>query len=187
MDLADALDQSGGFCDCEVALNVSTAGPLLLQRPQLQPSPENPWKLPQSHLQPAADKLFRFAAFGAYDSDRYRYAVDGELVLPAPFGDQSRKRQPQRARHFVGLETGLPTQLARIAELPRPMTTADLAEKGRQSGLPEFGAFGAIEAGFYFERCAMVAVGGHVGLFFSDVLIDAEKHLQLRIHKVIVR
>ena len=185
-DLVDALDDSGGFCDCEVLMNVEPAD-LILTAPDVPTPPDNPWCLPPAFQVPAADHVFTKILKAVRREQANCYSADGNLLVPAPKGAKPRKRVRKSIGFFVGLADGLPCELGFVASC-EAVTAPQFAKQVRDSGLPEFSAFKEREAAFVLSCLVTHQPETPIATHFMEVTgLSAKKPDQLRIHKVVLR
>jgi hypothetical protein len=183
-DLVDILDHHGAFCDCEAVLNLPE-GIKLVANESVPASPENKWRLPASFIAAEGDAFSKVivceAAMGSNT-----HASQGELLVPAPKGAQSRKRVRKLHHFFVGCESGLPAEVGVVAECPAISAEA-FALRVADTGFPEFQDFTYREAAFVLSRVASLPPGAPVGTHFMEVAGISAKREELRVHKVICR
>ena len=182
--LCDIVENYGGYCDCEVVLNLPD-GVRLAAAPDRQVTPENPWLLPPDFAPSKLDGFTRIIV----GSDKLRgnnYHVEGEWVIPAPFGLKPKKRIRKLVHYFVGLDSGMPAEIAYVTECD-PISAADLASRVTESGVDGLDAFTQTEAAFILARIASMKPGTSVGVWEMEKLTDRGKHEELRITRVLVR
>jgi Protein of unknown function (DUF2695) len=182
-DVLDILQANGGHCDCEVVMNLPRDVTLEAPAPAT-PEPSNPWLLPTRYqCEPSA--AFTKVIVCQADIVRNTYASDGEWLVPAPKGAKPRRRVRKMVNPFVGIQSGLPSEVGFIRECD-PITAEDFACKVAQSGFEEFAAFTFREAGFVLSKIASIEVGKAVGNEFADFVGIGARRVELRIHRVIV-
>ena len=108
-----------------------------------------------------------------------------EQAIPAPFGLQPRKRVRKLVHWFIGLDSGMPAEVAYIAETD-PLSAQELAERVQESAAEGVGAFTETEAAFILTRIASMKPGTSVGVSAMDKISDRGKHQEMRIHRVLV-
>ncbi len=183
-ELCDVLDNYGGFCDCEVVLNLPDDLELVAA-PDRQPAPQNPWLLPPKFTPKTLDGFTRILA-GTDKLGGNNHHIEGEWVIPAPFGLKPKKRIRKLVHYFVGLDSNMPAEVAYVVESD-PISAADLVSRVNESSVDGLGAFTQTEAAFILERIASMKPGTSVGVSEMDKLTDRGKHQELRIHRVVVR
>src|SRR5262249_37760241 len=183
-DLLDILEASGGYCDCEVVLNLP-GGTDLQSPPAPKPAERvNPWLLPPAYeCEPSA--VFTKVIVCQAGLGRNTYGKDGELVVPAPKGAKPRRRVRESVNFFIGCHSGVPTGVGVGGEWPE-ISAVDFARKVAQSGFEELAAFTFREAGFVLSRIASVEPTKPVGTHFADQIGIASRHEELRVHRVIM-
>src|SRR5262245_4120523 len=90
-DLLDILEANGGFCDCEVVLNLPEDEDLQSPPASTPAEPTNPWLLPPAYqCEPSA--VFTKVIVCQDDLGATTCAAEGELLVPAPKGAKARRR-----------------------------------------------------------------------------------------------
>src|SRR5215831_6090830 len=88
-DLLDILEANGGYCDCEVVLNLPD-GEDLQSPPEPKPAERtNAWLLPPA-FECDASSVFTKVIVCQEGLGRNIYATDGELLVPAPKAAKAR-------------------------------------------------------------------------------------------------
>ncbi len=184
-DLLDILEANGGYCDCEVVLNLPDGTDLVSPPPSTPATPTNAWLLPPAfECQPAA--VFNKVILCQEGLSRNTYAAEEELLVPAPKGAKSRRRVRKSVNFFIGCQSGLPTEVGVVRECA-PVSAMDFARQVAQSGFEELAAFTFREAGFVLSRIASVEPGKPEATHFADQVGVASRHEELRVHRVIMR
>jgi len=183
-ELFDVLDNHGGYCDCEVLLNVPEDMPIQTAADR-EASPLNPWMLPPD-FEPEATTGFTRVLVGTDRLTGNNHHCEGEWTIPAPFGRKPKKRVRKLVHYFVGLDSGLPAEVAYVSEVD-PMTAADLVARVRESTSDGLTEFTETEAAFILTRIAAMKPGTSVGVNENDRLTDRGTHQELRIHRVLLR
>jgi hypothetical protein len=184
-DLLDILEANGGYCDCEVVLNLPDDTEL-----QSPPTPKpaerlNPWLLPPAfECEPSA--VFTKVIVCQAGLGRNTYATDGELLVPAPKAAKPRRRVRKSMNFFIGCQSGLPTEIGFVRECDE-ISARDFAHKVAGSGFEELAAFTYREAGFVLSRISAVQPTKPVATHFADQIGIAARHEELRVHRVIMR
>ena len=184
IELCDVLDNYGGFCDCEVVLNVPEDVELVAA-PDRQAVPKNPWLLPPNFVPKTLDGFSR-TLVGTDKLSGNNYHIEGEWVIPAPFGLKPKKRIRKLVHYFVGLNSGMPAEVAYVSE-SEPFSASELVSRVRESNIEGFEAFTTTEAAFILERIASMKPGTSVGVNELDKLTDRGKHQEIRIHRVLLK
>jgi hypothetical protein len=184
-DLLDILEANGGYCDCEVVLNLPD-GTDLQSPPTSKPAERaNPWLLPPAfECEPSA--VFSKVIVCQEGLGRNNYAADGELLVPAPKGAKARRRVRKSVNFFIGCQSGAPTEVG-VVRVCTEISAADFARKVAQSDFEELAAFTFREAGFVLSRIASVEPSKPVATHFADQIGIASRHEELRVHRVMVR
>lgn len=184
-DLLDVLEHNGGFCDCEVVLNLPEDMDLDLEPNIPAPSDGNRWRIPLSFEASAADSFDKMLVCDA-NLGRNTYAEPGEILVPAPKGAKPRKRVRRLVHFFIGCSSGLPAEIGVVA--PCEATSAEaFAKRVMESGLEDFKGFTQREAAFLLSRLSSLAPGTPVGTHFMETSGVVGKHEELRVHKVMIR
>src|SRR5262245_10900853 len=100
-DLLDLLEEHGGYCDCEVTMNLPQDSDLSTKITELSVSDGNLWRLPKTGNSPASRNFSRWIVCDA-KVGRNTHASHGELLVPAPFGAKPRKRTRKSVNFFIG-------------------------------------------------------------------------------------
>jgi hypothetical protein len=183
-DLLDILEANGGFCDCEVVLNLPDDADL-----ESPPTPKaadrgNPWLLPPA-FQSEPSAVFTKVIVCQAGLGRNTYATDGELLVPAPRGAKSRRRVRKSVNFFIGCQSGLPSEVGVIQECAA-ISAQDFARNVAGAGFEELVAFTFREAGFVLSRTAPLQSSMAVGTDFAERVGIASRHVELTVHKVIM-
>jgi hypothetical protein len=184
-DLLDVLEANGGYCDCEVVLNVANGADL--QSPPAPKSAErtNAWLLPPAfECEPSS--VFSKVIVCQEKLGRNTYAREGELLVPAPKGAKARRRVRKSVNFFIGCQSGFPTEVGVVHGCPQ-ISAAEFAQTIAESGFEELVGFTFREAGFLLSRIASVEPGKPVATHFADQIGIASRHEELRVHRVILR
>jgi hypothetical protein len=184
-DLLDILEANGGYCDCEVVLNLPS-GKALQSPAMAKPADRgNPWLLPLAfECEPAA--VFTKLIVCQAGLGRNTSATDGELLVPAPKGAKPRRRIRKSGNFFIGCQSGLPTEVGDVRQCGE-ISAQEFARKVAGSGFEELAPFSYREAGFVLSRIASVEPGKPVATHFADQIGIASRHEELRVHRVIIR
>ncbi len=184
-DLLDVLEANAVFCDCEVVLNITADSQLALPDNALPGTEDNPWLIP-ADFTPKHD-TFTKQLICRTGIARNTWSENGEILVPPPQASTPRKRMRKSMHHFVGLKTGLPSEVGIVAETA-PITAAEFARLVRATSLPEFSSFSAREGAFVLSRLASLKPDTPVATHFMDKLtVQGRKIHELRIHKIIIR
>ena len=183
-ELEDVLDNHGGFCDCEVVLNLPE-DVSIRAAPDRSMNEDNPWMLPPNFA-PKATSGFTQMLIGTDRLSGNNHHTEGELAIPAPFGLKPKRRVRKLVHYFIGLDSGMPAEVAYVAETA-PMSAGDLAARVQDSPVEGLGAFTETEAAFILSRIASMKPGTSVGVSEMDKITDRGKHREMRIHRVLVR
>lgn len=185
-DLIDILEANGGWCDCEVTYNLPADRDICLEETEEQIDKNNPWKIPQSFKDVDSNKVFSNFLISTHSEKNRCYTEERELLVPAPKGAKPKKRIRRSVHFFIGIETGLPSEVGFI-EGKEPISPRKFAKIIRDSGQQELKAFGEREAGFFLSRLEKLKEGNAVGTHFSEITGITSKREELRVHKVILR
>lgn len=181
--LLDLLEQRGAFCDCEIVLNLRGSN-LVLESELIAEDKENRWLMPPNFtcvLQTTDRILVARSGIG-----KNNYASDGEWVVPAPLDAKPRKRVRKSVHHFVGLDSGLPTEIGFVQSI-EPITLNQFTKKIRDSSVDELRNCDIRLAGFISQKIANMADGATVGTDIVDRVGIATKHKELTIHRILLR
>jgi hypothetical protein len=184
-DLLDILEANGGFCDCEVVLNLPDG--IDLHTPARPESCDqgNPWLLPPGfQCEPSA--AFTKVIVCQAGLGRYTYAEDSELVVPAPKAAKPRRRVRMSVNFLIGCQSGLPTEIGVVRECSE-ISALEFARKVAASGFEELAGFTFREAGFVLSRIASLQPSMAVGTDFADRVGIASRHEELTVHRVVLR
>jgi hypothetical protein len=184
-DLIDLLDANGGFCGCEVTYNLPDDGDIFLKETDAEIDKNNPWKIPQSFKVVDSNKVFSNFLISIHSEKNKCYGKEGELLVPAPMGIKPKKRIRKSVHFFIGLETGLPSEIGFI-KYRKPITARHFAKIIRNSGQKEFVAFRELEASFFLSRLEKLKEENAVGTHFSEITGLTAKRQEIRVHKVIL-
>lgn len=179
-DLLDALERRGAFCDCEVVLNIEGAKLSEDDEPGAVDS-ANRWLLPPRFDSDLAN-MTRMVV-GQPGLCRNNYVDAGEWLVPAPIDAKPRKRVRKSVHFFVGLESGLPTEVGVVREIA-PISLAEFTRKLRKSPWPELNDSDDRLAGFIAKRIATLPIDKPVGTYIADRMGVSSKHQELTIHRV---
>lgn len=182
-DLLDLLEASGVNCDCEVVLNLDENA----ESPKTRPSPEIQvdWRLPPSWTC-SNDVVFTKVIVCRAGLGRNTHSVDGEILVPPPFGTNPRKRVRASVHFFVGITSGLPSEVG-VVEEKKQISAEDFAIEVRSCQFNEFKTFSSLESAFVLGRISKLPVGTPVGTHFLEISGVVGKREELRIHNVILR
>lgn len=183
-DLQVALDQASLFCDCEIVLNLDEEQPLVLNQDKLVAPPENRWLLPpnfQSTITTIEKILVGRAGIG-----KNNHVSTGEWLIPAPVDAVPRRRIRKLVHFFIGLQTGLPTEIAFVESIA-PLSLDDFAARICGATVQESQSLPLQVATFIAQKIAHLPVGTCVGTNIIDKVGIASKHRELSIYRVIVK
>jgi hypothetical protein len=183
-DLQDALDQTSLFCDCEIVLNLDEERPLVLNQDKLVAPSENRWLLPPN-FQPTITKVEKILV-GRAGIGKNNHVSTGEWLIPAPVDAVPRRRIRKLVHFFIGLNTGLPTEIAFVESID-PMSLDEFAVRISDSTVQESQALPLQVAAFIAQKIAQLPVGTCVGTDIIDKVGIASKHRELSIYRVIVK
>jgi hypothetical protein len=183
-DLQDALDQTNLFCDCEIVLNLDEERPLVLNQDKLVAPSENRWLLPPN-FQPTITKVEKILV-GRAGIGKNNHVSMGEWLIPAPVDAVPRRRIRKLVHFFIGLNTGLPTEIAFVESI-EPMSLDEFAVRISDSTVQESQALPLQVAAFIAQKIAQLPVGTCVGTDIIDKVGIASKHRELSIYRVIVK
>ena len=183
-DLLNALEAHGAFCDCEVVLNLEE-GPLT-HTPSSNPVDSgNRWLLPPNFSvgpETTASKIILSRA----GVGQHTHTRDGEWLVPAPVDAKPRKRVRKIVHFFIGVETGLPSEIGVVTDVP-PMSIARFAQTIANSPVPELKGFGRDAASFFLGKIAKLPDGTTVATDIADRVGAGAKHQELTVHRVLLR
>ena len=183
-DLQDALDQASLFCDCEIVLNLDEEKPLVLNQDKMVAPPENRWLLPpnfQSTITTVEKILVGRAGIG-----KNNHVSTGEWLIPAPVDAVPRLRIRKLVHFFIGLQTGLPTEVAFVESI-EPMTLNEFAARICGSTIEESQVVPLQVAAFIAHKIAHLPVGTCIGTDIIDRVGIASKHREFSIYRVVTK
>jgi Protein of unknown function (DUF2695) len=183
-DLQDALDGAGAFCDCEVVLNIED-GALKHDESPVIADRGNPWLLPPNFVS-SPETVITKILVSRPALTRSAYTKDGEWLVPAPADAKPRKRVRKLVHFFIGMETGLPSEVGFVADVD-PIQVSRYAHAVASSSVPELARFDRLVASFVFAKIAKFPIGTPVGIDISDRIGVASKHRELNVHRVYLR
>jgi hypothetical protein len=182
--LEDALDDAGAFCDCEVVLNIED-GPLRCDNAAVAVDHGNPWLLPPNFVSDPETVVAKIL-ISRPALTKNSYTKDGEWLVPAPAEAKPRKRVRKIVHFFIGIETGLPSEVGFVTEI-NPIALARYARAIADSSITELSAFDRRVASFVIKKIASFPAGTAVGAGIAERVGVASKHRELNIHRVIIR
>jgi len=184
-DLRDALEAAGAFCDCEVVLNLDAERTLTFD-PMPKPADHaNRWLLPPNFAAGPVATTSKIILSRA-GVGRNTHSRDGERLVPAPFDVKPRNRVRNLVHFFIGVETGLPSEVGVVIDI-EPILIADFAATVRKSPFPELHEFDQDVSSFVLGKIAKLPDGTPVGTDILEVTGIAAKHRELNVHRVILR
>jgi hypothetical protein len=183
-DFQDALDDASAFCDCEVVLNIED-GPLRCDNAPVTANYDNRWLLPPNFVS-GPEMVVAKILVSRPALTRSAYTKDGEWLVPAPAEAKPRKRVRKIVHFFVGIETGLPSEVGFVTEID-PIPFGRYARTIADSSVPELARFDRRVASFVLAKIATFPAGTPVGADLADRVGVASKHRELNIHRVILR
>jgi len=184
-DLIDVLELNGGFCDCEVTMNLPENCDLEIELENKEMDFKNPFKIPLTFEQ-TENKVYTKAIFSSSEYNHNNYTKDGELLIPAPFGFKSKKRVRKSMHFFNGTESELPSEIGIVKEI-KPTNGKEFAKTIRDLKLGSFTKFSERDAEYYFSRIEKIDIGKPMGTHFMEKRGIGGTKIDLKIHKVIFR
>lgn len=185
-DLIDILEENGGFCDCEVVMNLPDNGDLVIDENSQTVDTINPWKLPKDYVPIDKEKQYSKILIATDNCNNNCYAETGDILIPAPKGAKPKKRTRKSVHFFVGLKSGLPNEYGFVIESNK-MTARDFAKQVRNAKQKDLIRFTENEADFYLSRLENLKIDTPVGAHFMEKNGLTGKGEELRIHKIILR
>jgi hypothetical protein len=182
-DLIDVLESNGGFCDCEVTMNLPEDCDLAIESENKEMDLKNPFKIPLN-FQQIENKIYTKAIFSSSEYGQNNYTKDGELLIPAPFGLKPKKRVRKSMHFFNGTESELPTEIGIVKEID-PINGKQFAKKVRDLKLESFTKFSERDAEYYFSRIEKIEIGKPMGTHFMERTGIGGTKIELKVHKVI--
>jgi hypothetical protein len=184
-DLLDILEANGGYCDCEVVLNLPDG--VDLQTPDVAESRQraNPWLLPPA-FECDQSAVFKKVIICQADLGRNTHATNGELLVPAPKGAKPRRRVRKSVNLFIGCQSGLPAEVGVVRECG-DISALEFARKVADSGFEELAQFTFREAGFVLSKIASLQPSMPVGTDYMDRVGIASRYEELTVHRVFMR
>jgi hypothetical protein len=182
-DLIDVLELNGGFCDCEVTMNLPENCDLEIETENKEIDLKNPFKIPLN-FQENENKIYTKALFSSSEYNHNSYTKNGELLIPAPFGFKPKKRVRKKVHFFNGTQSELPSEIGIVKEI-EPINGKEFAKKIRDLKLESFAKFSERDAEYYFSRIEKIDIGKPMGTHFMEKRGIGGTKINLKIHKVI--
>ena len=183
-DLQDALDKASVFCDCEIVLNLDEEQPLVLELDAPVVPLENRWLLPPN-FQPKIATVEKILV-GRAGVGKNNHVSNGEWLFPAPANATPRRRVRKLVHFFIGLQTGLPSEIAFVESI-EPISLEEFTQRICGSSVQEAHAFCQNVAAFIAQKLAQLPVGTCVGTDIVDKVGISSKHRELSIYRVIMK
>ncbi len=184
-DLIDILEENGGFCDCEVIMNLPDDDLVNEKKSQIVDT-INPWKLPKDYTPIDKEKQYSKILIATDNCNNNCYAETGEILIPAPKGANSKKRTRKSVHFFVGFKSGLSNEYGFVIESNK-MTAREFAKQVRDTKQKDLIRFTENEADFYLSRLEKLKIDTPVGAHFMEKSGLTGKGEELKIHKIIIR
>ncbi|WP_422091122.1 DUF2695 domain-containing protein [Tenacibaculum ovolyticum] len=184
-NLIDVLESNGGFCDCEVTMNLPEDCDLEIELENKEMEFKNPFKIPLN-FQQTENKVYTKAIFSSSEYDHNNYTKNGELLIPAPFGFKPKKRVRKSMHFFNGTDSELPSEIGIVKEI-EPINGKEFAKKIRDLKLVSFAKFSERDAEYYFSRIEKIESGKPMGTHFMERTGIGGTKIELKVHKVIFR
>ena len=185
-NLIDILEENGGFCDCEVVMNLPDNEDLVIDNDSQTVDTENSWKLPKDYVPADKEKHYSKILIATDNCKNNCYAEIGDILIPAPKGAKPKKRTRKSVHYFIGLKSGLPNEYGFVIE-SNNMTAREFAKQVRDSEQKDLNRFTENEADFYLSRLENLKVDTPVGTHFMEQSGLTGKGEELRIHKIVLR
>ena len=182
-DLLDALEQNGAFCDCEVVFNLEER-PLSVETRSVDVEEANRWLLSPSFT-PTISVVSKILV-AKEGIGKNNYAQDAEWLVPASFDAKPRKRIRKSVHFFVGVESGMPTEIGFVASI-EPMAIGRFTQTVKSSNIPELQSFDNNVAAYVCQKIAKLADDTPVGVDIAERVGVASKHEELNVHRVFLR
>lgn len=180
-NLIDALDDNGGFCDCEVVLNIPPDYDLILEKKEKQISLDNPFKIPLKFKQNNNDTLYDRVIIAKHNKSEKCYANDGEILFPAPEHFKPKRRMRKMFHYFNGIESELPCDYGYIKNI-EPTTAKEFAKKLRNTGLPFLKNIGERDTDYYLSQLQKMDKDTKVLVDLVERLRDYKMQIELKIY-----
>lgn len=119
-------------------------------------------------------------------TDESRAATHTPELVPAPVDGKPRKRVRKSVLYFLGLDSGLPTEIG-FVENRAPIGFEDLTSQICGSAVPELKGCDDRLAGFLGQKFGKLPDGTAVGTDIMDRVGIASKHQELTIHRIVLR
>lgn len=184
-DLIDVLESNGGFCDCEVTMNLPEDCDLKIETENKEIDLKNPFKVPLI-FQQTENKIYTKAIFSSSEYGHNNYTKNGELLIPAPFGFKPKKRVRKSMHFFNGAESELPSEIGVVKEI-EPTNGKEFAKMIRDLKIESLAKFSERDADYYFSRIEKIDIGKPMGTHFMERTGIGGTKIELKIHKVIFR
>jgi hypothetical protein len=184
-DLIDILESNGGFCDCEVTMNLPEDCDLDLEENNHEIDLKNLFKIPLN-FQQIENKIYTKAIIANSEFVNNNYAKDGELLIPAPFGFIPKKRMKKSVHFFIGTESELPSEIGIVRDI-EPITAKQFAKNIRNLKIDSLNKFSERDAEYYFSRIESIELGKPMGTYFMERTGIGGTKIEMKIHKVIFK
>ena len=180
-DLTDALDDNGGFCDCEVVLNIPSDYDLILEKKEKPISLENPFKIPIKFKQNDSDTVYNRVVVAKHNKSEKCYAKDDEILFPAPEHFKPKRRMRKMFHFFNGIESELPCAYGYIKEI-KPITAKEFAKKLRNTGPLFLKDVTERDTDYYLSKIQKVDKDRKVLVDLAERLRDYKRQIELKIY-----
>lgn len=136
-------------------------------------------------FQPTITKVEKILV-GRAGIGKNNHVSDGEWLIPAPVDAVPRRRIRKLVHFFIGLQTGLPTEIAFVESI-EPMTLDEFAARICDSTVQESQALPLQVATFIAQKIAQLPVGTCVGTDIVEKVGISSKHRELSIYRLVMR
>ncbi len=184
-NLVDILEENGGYCDCEVVMNLSGEQDLILENEEKIIDYNNLWRIPNDYKISDTKKRYSKVLISTEKCGHNCYAGNNEILIPAPFGLKPKKRVRSSVNYFVGVVSGLPNEYGFVSNREQ-ITAREFAKLIRDSRIKGIERFTEREADFYLSRIENLLVDTPVGTHFTEKNGLTKEYELLRIHKIII-
>jgi hypothetical protein len=184
-DLIDVLESNGGFCDCEVIMNLPEDCSLEIESENNEIDYKNPFKTPLN-FQQTENKIYTKALFSSSEYNDNNHTKNGELLIPAPFRFKPKKRVRKSVHFFNGTESELPSEIGIVKEI-LPTNGKEFAKRIRDLKLESLSKFSERDAEYYLSRIEKNEIEKPMGTYFMEIKGIGGTKIDLKIHKIIFR
>ncbi|WP_044213124.1 DUF2695 domain-containing protein [Flammeovirga sp. OC4] len=183
-DFHDLLAEHGGNCDCEVIMNLPENCDISIEEKRIEKSYLNPYQIPEKYVV-KEDKTYTKVLFSDRNYSYHNYLKSDDILIPAIYGEKTKKRIRSNVHFFKSIKSGLPTELGFVKEFEE--ITAKKFSEMVKSENPENKEFSEKVADYYLSSIEKIAINKPMGIYYSEHNDLGGKRIKLKIHKVIIK